>query len=221
MRRLSALAIAVALVITVAGSASAHGAGRGFLPSNARVHGQTLGQISADWMRWGFGSPADTNPLLANQCAPDPNDAHIWFLPVSLGGDYAIDCTVPTGVFLVVTPGGYECSEAEGNGSTEAELRACADDGFAALTLIELALDGRAATHLDRYVVTSPLVRLPGPNLLSDDPTPSVDKGYFAVIAPLSRGQHTVRAYDEFDDPVFTAGITMNITVANGGHGQN
>ena len=218
MRRLSALAIAMTLVLAVAGSASAQSAGRGFLPPDARVHGQTLGQISGDWLRWGFGSPADTNPLLANQCQQDPNDAHIWFLPVSLGGDYAIDCQVPTGVFLVVTPGGYECSEAEGNGSTAAELQACVDENFADLSLVELALDGRAATHLDRYVVTSSLVQLPGPNLLSDDATPSMIKGYFVVIAPLSRGTHTVRAFDEFAAADFSAGITMNITVVNGHH---
>ena len=83
---------------------------------------------------------------------------------------------------------------------------------------VELALDGRAATHLDRYVVTSSLVQLPGPNLLSDEPTPSMDKGYFVVIAPLSRGKHTVRAYDEFAVADFAAGVTMNITVVNGHH---
>jgi hypothetical protein len=218
MRRLSALAIAMALVLTIAGSASAHDAGRGFLPPHARVHGQNLRQIAGDWLQWGFGSPADTNPLLANRCEQDPNDKHIWFLPVSLGGDYAIDCHVPSGVFLVVTPGGYECSEAEGNGSTKAELKACVDEFFADLSHVELALDGRAAKHLDRYVVTTPMIQLAGPNLLSDNATSSMDKGYFVVIAPLSRGKHTVRAYDEFAAFDFTAGITMNITVGHGGH---
>lgn len=218
MRRLSALAIAMALVLTIAGSASASGAGRGFVPANARVHGESLTQIAGDWLQWGFGSPAETNPLLANRCEADPNDAHIWFLPVSLGGDYAIDCQVPSGVFLVVTPGGYECSEAEGNGSTAAELQACVDRFFAELNHVELALDGRQATHLDRYVVTSDLVQFAAPNLLSDEATPSMDKGYFVVIAPLSKGKHTVRAYDEFAAFDFTAGITMNITVGNAKH---
>ena len=133
MRRLATITAAIALVLALAGPATASNAGRGFLPSNARVHGQALSQIAGEWLQWGFGSPPDTNPLLANQCQQSPTDAHMWFLPVSLGGDYAIDCHVPIGAFLVVTPGGYECSAAEGNGSTAAELQACVDGFFADL----------------------------------------------------------------------------------------
>ena len=35
-------------------------------------------------------------------------------------------CKVPQGAYLLISPGGFECSKAEGNGSTAQELRACA-----------------------------------------------------------------------------------------------
>lgn len=216
MRRLTTAALATILTLGLAVPVSAAGpnAGRGFLPPHARVHGHTLTELASAWDAWAFGTPADVNPLLANRCEPSPIDPKIWFMPVSLGGDYDIDCAVPVGAFIVVTPGGYECSEAEGNGSSEADLRACADYWFSFLNVVEVTLDGRAARHLDRYVVTTAVSQLPGPNLLGDEPTPSLMKGYFVVINPLSRGTHTLRAYDEFAvDPVFTAGITIHLSV--------
>ena len=214
MRRLTASAIAFVLVLAIVGPASAgHGAGRGYMPANAKVHGHTLSEIGGMWTEWGFNSPADVNPLVANRCEQSPTDKKMWFLPVSLGGDYAVGCDVPDGAFIVLFAGGYECSEAEGNGSTEAELTTCAAAGFDLLTLIQVSLDGKPAKHLDRYVVTTPLVELPGPNLFGVDPTPSVTKGYFLILRPMKHGAHTLRAYDEFASIPFTAGITYNITV--------
>src|SRR5689334_18232821 len=139
-RVFTASLIAGILAIAIAGPASAASpnAGRGFLPPQARIHGMTLGEIAGAWDRWAFGTPADTNPLLANRCETSPSDPRIWFLPVSLGGDYAIDCDIPTGAFLVLTPGGYECSAAEGNGSTAAELEACVEANFSALSLVQV-----------------------------------------------------------------------------------
>lgn len=220
MRRLSArcftaclTAAIIALAIAGPASATSPNAGRGFLPPQARVHGTTLAEIGGAWDLWAFGSPADTNPLLANRCEASPSDPRIWFLPVSLGGDYEIECAIPTGAFLVLTPGGYECSGAEGNGDTAEELEACVEANFADLSFVAVWLDGRPARNLERYVITSPLVELPAPNLLSEDATPSMLRSYFMVIAPLSRGQHTVRAFDEFASQNFAAGITMKLTV--------
>jgi hypothetical protein len=57
------------------------------------------------------------------------------------------------------------------------------------------------------------LTHLPANNLLSADPGISRDKGYFMVIHPLSRGTHTLHAYDEFGVLDFQAGITYTINV--------
>lgn len=218
MRRLTAIATAIFIATAIAGPVSAHGdarhsASRGFLPARAELHGHTLRQIATAWTIWAFGPPAPVNPLLANRCEQSSIDPKVWFLPVSLGGDYAVDCAVPYGSSLLVTPGGYECSTAEGNGTTPAELRACAKAGFDLITRIELSLDGRPVQNLERYVLTTRLVNLPGPNLLGSAPTPSLMKGYYLLTRPMRPGLHTMRAYDEFASIGFTAGITYNITV--------
>jgi hypothetical protein len=192
--------------------AAAAGRDRGFLPPTAHPHGKTLTELAIAWTQWGFGSPADVNPLLANRCEQSPFDPKIWFLTVSLGGDYGVECHVPLGAFLVFTAGGYECSEAEGNGSTPAELLACATAGFATFTEVDVSLDGRAAGNLGRHIVTTPVFQLPGPNLFSADPSPSLIKGYFQVVHPLSPGQHILRA-SAVAEGIFSAAITYHLTV--------
>jgi hypothetical protein len=228
MRRLTAALAALVLLLAIAAPVAAHGgghhgSGHRFVDPNDRVHGHTLRQLATEWLRWGFGTPEADNPLLANRCERSPFDRKIWFMPVSLGDDYAVDCKVPYGSYLVVTPGGFECSEGEGDGGTKEELRACVDAGFAEISLVELSLDGRPAKHLDRYIVTSKRVILPGPNLVSDVASPSMMKGYFLVVKPLKPGAHTLRSYDEFTtpgdtEPNFTAGITINLTVGHPHH---
>ena len=221
MRRATALISATFLALAIAGPVSAHGghgAGRGILPPNARAHSHSLTQLATAWNDWAFSTPEADNPLVAGRCEQSPIDKMIWFLPVSLGGDYELDCEVPAGAFLVGTPAGYFCDIAEAGGSTTAELLTCIDNGFALLSYAEVVLDGRQAKHLDSYVVTTSRIELPGPNLLIDDPTSIMDKGIFVVIEPLSPGTHTIRLYDEFDAFGFAAGITFNVTVATAKH---
>lgn len=225
MRRVTAIVVAIFLALAIAGPVSAHGgrghghgAGRGFMPPNAKVHGYSLNQISNAWNRWSLGTPEAENPLIAGRCEQSPIDKKIWFLPVSLGGDYEVDCEVPTGAYLVVTPAGWFCDPVEAGGSTDPDLRTCVSNGFALVTHAEVGLDGRQAKNLDNYVVTSERIELPGPNLLSEDPTSVMDKGIYMVIRPLSRGDHTIRLYDEFESLDFTAGITFNITVVKARH---
>ena len=215
MRRLAMAVTTTVLILAVAGPASAaQPAGRGFVPPNAKVHGHTLTELAAAWNIWGFGGTEDVNPLVNPRCEQSPFDPKIWFTPVSFGVDEELDCDIPAGAFLVLTPGGYFCDPVEAGGSSEAELRACAVAGFEFLSYVEVVLDGRSATNLDRYILTSPRIELPGPNLLSAEATFIVDKSYFMVLHPLSRGQHTLRAYDEFDEFDFQAGFTFHITVS-------
>ena len=185
MRRLVA---GIAMIFFLIAAAPASAAGQGFQPPNAKIHNHTLTDIAAAWVLWAFGSPEDENPLLASRCEQSPIDPNIWFLPSSLGGDMEIDCQIPRGAFLVLTPAGYGCTGADGVGTTEAELRACVEPGFDEFTNIEASLDGKAVKDVERYIVTTPVVQLPGPNLVSDDATPSVLRGVFLVVHPLSPG---------------------------------
>jgi hypothetical protein len=56
-------------------------------------------------------------------------------------------------------------------------------------------------------------IELVGPNVFSPDGGWAVAATYTMVIAPLSRGTHTVWAYDEFVAQDFAAGTTFTVTV--------
>jgi hypothetical protein len=187
---------------------------RGVLPPDAVVHGYSLKDLATAWNAWAFDTPESVNPLLAVRCERSSLDVGIWFLPVSLGGEFTNTCYVPHGSFLVLTPGAYECSEAEGHGSTPAELRACVDQGFDLITRLEVTLDGVTATASDlrKYIVTTRFDVLPADNLAGPNANPTRNKGYFMALK-LRRGTHTLRAYDEFASLDFKAGITYTIVV--------
>jgi hypothetical protein len=188
---------------------------RGFLPSNANPHGYSFTQLATAWARWAFGTAPEINPILTNRCEQSQLDPRIWFLPPSIGGEQLNICQVPQGSFLVFSPAGFECSEAEGNGSTEAELTACAEEAFPLITSVEVTLDGRTstATDLTNYISTTLFDVLPPNNLISPNSTPTLTKGYFLVLTPLSRGTHYLRAFDEISSLGLQFGITYTIIV--------
>ena len=216
MRRTRSLVLGVALALVAVQSVSAAPpATRGILPPDARPLGFTLTELAAAWNQWGFGT-AEDNPLLAVRCEQSPLDPRIWFLPVSLGGEWENTCNVPPGSFLVLTAGGSECSNLEPEpffGADEADLLACVNETFEWLTYVEFTFNGKTVTDLADYIVTTPMYTYPPNNLFGADAGISRDKGYFLVLHPLSRGTHTFRAYDEFAIFNFQAGITYTINV--------
>ena len=213
----SALLISVLLTLIAAPAHAGKPPVGGIVPAEARVHGHTLTELATAWNLWAWGTPAEDSPLLAVRCERSPIDPRIWFLPVSLGGEWENACSVPPGTFLFMSPGALECSNIEPEpffGADLADLQACVDDGFELLTYVEVTVDGQTTTDLSSHALTTNLLTLPPNNLLSADSGISLTKGYFIVIRPLSPGTHRLRAYDEFA-PLdnFTAGITYTITV--------
>jgi hypothetical protein len=217
MRRIrSALIVGILLCFVLPQAASAAKPSlRGVLPPAAHPRGHSLLELATAWNMWAFGSSVD-NPLLAVRCEQSPIDPKIWFLPVSLGGEWENTCDVPQGSFLLMNPGGSECSNLEAEpyyGTDAADLLSCVNETFVDLTYLEVTINGKTVTNLDPYIVVTSVINLPANNLFSAAPGISRDKGYFIVLHPMSRGTHTMRAYDEFFDGGFKAGITYKINV--------
>lgn len=217
MRRArSALIIAILLCFVLPqAAAAAKPPMRGLLPPSAHPRGHSLTELATAWNMWAFGSSVD-NPLLAVRCEQSPIDPKIWFLPVSLGGEWLNTCDVPQGSFLLMNPGGSECSNIEPEpyfGTDEADLLSCVNETFEDLTYLEVTVNGKTVTNLDPYIVVTSVINLPANNLINASPGISRDKGYFLVLHAMSRGTHTMRAYDEFFDGGFQAGITYTINV--------
>jgi hypothetical protein len=214
--------VAGMLLASTAGSVSAaKPAVRGFLPANAHPHGYSLVDLGTAWNAWSLSAPFETNPFMQARCEQSPLDPKIWFLPEPYpGGPTVAACSVPQGAFLLVSPFFLECSQAESepfHGDNEAELRACVETGFDHLSSVAMTLDGQKATDLADYVVTTRLDTVPAESLLGDDPTLTMNKGFFMVIAPLSRGTHTLSASWKIDSwpelGPLQAAITMTIQV--------
>jgi hypothetical protein len=216
MRRLRAALLLSSLIAMLGASGVSAAPARGFLPPSAHPLGYSMADLATAWNQWAFGSAADVNPLLAVRCEQSSLDPRIWFLPVSLGGEFENTCDVPAGTFLVLNVGGAECSSLEPEpfyGANEAELIDCVNEGFDLVSYAEVTAKGVTTTDLDAYAVTSHLDTLPPNNLFSTEPGLTMDRGIFMVVPPLSRGTHTFHAYDEFEVFDFQAGITYTINV--------
>jgi hypothetical protein len=117
-------------------------------------------------------------------------------------------CAASTGTWLYIVPSSFECSTFEGNGTTEAVLRKCAEDNDAQVKPT-VTIDGKAALVAE---VETPLLHLvlPPDNLFGDEagtPGLSVAHGWVTLLPPLPPGTHTV---------VFTPNQTTKIIVKPG-----
>src|SRR5215831_3488129 len=222
---IAALGLTVGMAFPVsAGGGNAGNAG--IAPPQSYPYGKSYGEWSAEHWKWTFSFPADHHPLLDTADCSAGQSGRVWFL----GGTFTTsvdpsgvvvgtadrDCTIPTGTALFFPLIATECSALEGNGTTDAELRSCAQFFQDHAHDLMATIDGVPVANLDKYRVQSPLFTygpLPDNNILElfniDAPpgstSPSVSDGVFLMLRPLSRGHHTLH---------FTSAQTFS--VANG-----
>lgn len=101
-------------------------------------------------------------------------------------------CTVKPGTKFLIAGSSDECSTFEGNGSTEAELRACAEQNDAQ-TAPSIAVDGHAVPVKERETPLMNIV-LPADNIFglpAGTTGQSVGHGWIAHVDPLTPGTHT------------------------------
>jgi hypothetical protein len=217
----------------------------GVFPPNSKPYGSSYSLWSAKWWQWAFSIPEPVNPL-TDETGEDCGRGQagpVWFL----GGTFIVvetaegellgqaerDCTIPAGKAIFIPVINAECSTVEGNGTTEQELRDCAVFFADHVTSVEVTVDGVPLVDLDPpdspFRVQSPLFefKLPPDNLIGFDTggrtitSPSVSDGYWVMLKPLSRGEHTVHftAVADFTADlgfVFTLDITYHLTIAGG-----
>jgi hypothetical protein len=114
---------------------------------------------------------------------------------------------VAKGRVLFVPVLNAECSTAEGNGKTEAGLRACAKgfiDGARNLTAEVDGVSVKGIKHVKDtdFRTQSPLFTytLPDNNILglpANTTSPSVADGVYLMLAPLALGQHTIHIHGD------------------------
>jgi hypothetical protein len=232
----AALGVLIAAV-AVAGPADAAGGKSAVVPPNAKTHGLTYGEWSAAFWQWAFSMPVDAHPLFDTAPASEGQSGKVWFLggtfttieetPGVVVGEADRTITVPTGTFLFFPILNVEASDIEGNGETEAELRAAAEffADFIDPANLFVRIDGKPVSNLAPFRVQSPLIpiaALPEDNILlapAGTTGIAVGDGYHIMLKPLSVGTHTLEFggfvdLSEIGGPLFMLDIRYTITVA-------
>jgi hypothetical protein len=155
-----------------------------------------------------FSTPPGGSP-----CWVLPHGTVAPFGPGANGGS----CTVKPGTKILVAAWSNECSTFEGNGSTEAELRACAEAGNA--TTASVTVDGHSVPVKEVETRLMNIV-LPADNIFSLPPGPdlsglSVGAGWVTHVDPLTPGMHTIAGSAEVPPPIGTVFFTTTINVTS------
>jgi hypothetical protein len=132
--------------------------------------------------------------------------------PLKPGG--VDSCTVKAGTRIFVAAWTTECSTFEANGTTEAELRACAVDSDAGITAM-VTIDG-VSVPLSSVETGLLTIHLPQDNIFelkgADRNGLSVAHGLVYLTDPLTAGTHTIVGHVEFPNGS-TADFTTTIIV--------
>ena len=231
-------ALLAVAILSIGSARSIQAANPGVLPPESYPYGKSYAEWSAEHWKWTYSLAADAHPLTDTADVSTGQSGPVWFL----GGTWApttdLDgnvigiadrhVTVPVGKSLFFPIIDAEASTAEGNGTAEADLRAFANYLVDHAVNLSCTVDGQPLENVEAYRASSPLFSfgpLPANNLLglpAGTTSPAVSDGYFVMLAPLSKGQHTIhfagafvftQAQDGFDFS-FTLDITYHLTVS-------
>jgi hypothetical protein len=202
----------------------------GVLPPNSNAFGKSYGEWSAAWWQWLLSIPEAKNPNLdatGVNCA-EGQSGKVWFLAGTFGGPGVTRiCTIPTGKALFFSPlngvfgdGVGDCDRNDPNNPCDINtLRRLAAENVDDPQLLEVTIDGVPVKNLDQYRVASPVFSAVFPQ---NDPlfglapglhTPLVSDGYWLLLAPLSRGPHTIHFNGIGSAGGSGVGVTYHLTV--------
>jgi hypothetical protein len=208
----------------------------GIIPPHGRIHGKTYAQWSAAWWQWLWSAPVDVNPGLdeTGEFVTWGQSGPVWFIAPNYGGVTDRYATIPPGKMLFVdVAADFESPLVDGDGMSEAELRAIAAHVIDDIQAVEVEVDGVPIANLDRYRVTSPVpfaYTLPENNMFElfgiTAPAGTYDgavcDGYYIMLAPLSSGEHVIHITTEWGWPGYLLPVdaTVHLTVSgcHGGH---
>jgi hypothetical protein len=176
-RLVYALLLAAAAMCLVAPSAGAN-------PNNRL--GGTLGDLWTTVLQ----TPTPENPFTGGSPCVELGD-----IVAPFGPNGATSCTVERGTKVFAAAWSTECSTFEGNGTTEAQLRACARAADQGISTHTIAVDGQSVpvSEVETDLLT---IHLPKDNIFgltgADRNGLSVGHGWVTLLDPLTVGTHTI-----------------------------
>jgi hypothetical protein len=186
-----------------------------FLP-HEKPFGLTYGEWSAEWWKWVFSSPINSNPVTdrtGQYCNVNQNNPNVWFLAGTGGGYEERKCSIPEGMAILVSSINVICSFAEDPElKTEEDLHNCAKSDQDAVKDVKLIVDSIPIKDLQNFRVASSLfnVTLPENNTVGVPPqtTKAISDGTFVMLKELPVGHHTIYASGVLID--FTTTSNLN-----------
>lgn len=220
----------LALTVSVPAMAGKGNAGNpGVLPPQSHPNGKTYGEWSAAWWQWALGQPADVNPLLdeTGANAAQGQSGPVWFLcgVWNSSGQAERSIAVPPGKALFFPIINFMwISTVPEDPQTAEGIREIVKPPADAVDMLECEVDGVALKNLAQYRTESPLfdVFFPAGDIYGIGPAtygPSMDEGYYIMLAPLSAGKHTIHFYGNMPETIppywspFSVDVTYHITV--------
>ena len=197
------------------------------IPVQAQPYGHTYARWSVLWWQWMASAPAlpDENPVLDydGHLIDYAQSGPVWFIAPSIEPGVVRHATIPPGKGLFVCLVSFEASSYEGMGETEEELFAAAAAFADLIEIQDFMIDGVDLGPGSYYRAQSDgmfSLTVPEDNVFdwwgfpADAGTyyPSVADGYYAMLPPLSAGDHTVRIDWTLAD--LTADLTIYLHVA-------
>ena len=201
-------------------------------PPHSTVQGATLAEWSARWWQWALAQPAATNPITDTTGADAGvgQSAKVFFLAGSFSGDPVVrDITLPTGskVFFPLANAFFLETEPT-DPPVDEQRRFIAENFIEPFDELYATVDGvpvRGDLFAHREISPQVMATLPADNLFADfgveaGSYPLVSDGYWLMLNPLARGEHTITfGGSSPDDPStpevegFSQDITYHINV--------
>jgi len=188
----------------------------------ASMYGASYGIWSGRWWKWAMELP----PVSNHPFFDSPNfdvtmgqSGDVWYLAGVLPGTVTRDITIPTNKALFVALLNAEASDLEGYGNTYTELLAGAKAQADLIANVVLNIDGMDVPNINSYRVVSPAPPVsftaPSPWIFGATGGPGilVADGYFAMVKPLSEGNHVLHFSGAVPSYGLTLDMTYNITV--------
>jgi len=194
-------------------------------PINSRPHGKSYSQWAAAWWQWAYRIPADENPVVdtTGENSDEGQDGPVWFLAGNFGGTTVREVFVPEdkSLFFPILNQNWVQFPTDPP-LTIPELRPIIRPYMDNATLF-CEIDGKAVKNLSSYREESVVftTTVPDGSLLplpAGDYAPCVDDGYYLMLDPLKKGQHTIHFTGTNGDHSFSLDVTYHINVGTPPH---
>ena len=186
---------------------------------DSKPFGRTYAEWTARWWQWVLSIAKTKNPLVDNtgkNCANNQSGP-IWFLAGTLKGPAGRSCTIPADKAILFPVINFEASVAEGDGTTEDELAACAKFEMDQITDMRAMVSGTNVNELKQYRIQSPPfnVTLPADNVLGlpAQTTKMISEGYWLFLKPLEPGKYDLHSFGSCLAGRIKIGISYHLTI--------